>query len=141
MSSSELIGVPTDLPVNQSGRAQAAPSNPTASTEPVCLRVQLLSGNRIHAGIGRTFRSLTSRGGGFEPWSQTEFQVNLKLGLTTRSPIATSRQPTVALKFLPLLIGRPRGSVSSDPLTCNCSNLGNFCLPLGTRMTLSPEEL
>ncbi len=50
-----LIGVPTDLTVNQSGRAQAAPSNPTASTEPVCLRVQLLSGNRIHAGNGRAF--------------------------------------------------------------------------------------
>ena len=47
-----LIGVPTGLMINQSGRAQAAPSNPTASTEPVCPRVQLLSGNRIHAGNG-----------------------------------------------------------------------------------------
>jgi len=60
-----LIGVPTDLTVNQSGRAQAAPSNPTASAQPVCLRVQLLSGNRIHAGNGKAFRSLTARGGGF----------------------------------------------------------------------------
>src|SRR5208337_5529143 len=34
-----------DLIVNQPGRAHAAPSNPTASTEPLCLRVQQLSGD------------------------------------------------------------------------------------------------
>ena len=39
---------------------------------------------------------------------------------------------TVAVKFLPLLIGRPIGSVRTDTLTCNCSSLGNLCLPLGT---------
>ena len=52
----QAIQYPPLLPAFvQSGRAQAAPSNPTASTEPVCLRVQLLSGNRIHAGNGRAF--------------------------------------------------------------------------------------
>jgi hypothetical protein len=60
-----MIGVPTDRMVSQPHLALTAPSNPTASTEPICLRVQQLSGNRIHAGNGRAFRSLTARGGGF----------------------------------------------------------------------------
>src|SRR5262249_32661275 len=55
------------------------------------------------------------------------------------SPAAEMTSPvlvTVALKFLPLLIGRPIGSVRIDTLTCNCSSLGSLCLPLGSRATV-----
>src|SRR5262249_1448855 len=47
----------------------------------------------------------------------------------------------VALKFLPLLIGRPIGSVRTETFTCNCSSLGSLRLPLGRRTTVSAEAL
>ena len=83
-----LIEVPTDLMVSQPGCAHEVSSNRAASAG--CFRVQQPSGNRIHAGNGRAFRSLTARGGGFvldlefsplrprasssgSLWGQTEF--------------------------------------------------------------------
>jgi hypothetical protein len=50
-----LIDAPSYLTVAQLGCAHRVFSNPTASAELGCLRVQQLSANQLHAGNGRAF--------------------------------------------------------------------------------------